>query len=175
MKTILNKKTMKTILNKIKKLYAKIDKGDPSWLSIFKSIRIKIEISFRFPFREWKKDRSRNKLIKIIMPDYVSLRNGWIFLHKSSIPEGSDAIMELRKIVNILNTNGFEKSEKIKADMNDIGHNSFSSYFKHNKYGGLYLIVYFSNTCDIKYKKETVKTLKLTGMCAKVLEELNKN
>jgi len=165
-------KKLKAILTKI---YKKFDKGDPSWLSFFKSIRI--EISFKFPFKEWKKARGMDKLIKTIMPDYVSLSNkGWIFLHEYKIPKGSDPVLELKKLIGILKANGFKKSQKIEADMDkELGNNSFSSRFEHDLYGGVYLHIYFSDSCDIEYVEETIKKPQITGICEKVLEELNAN
>ena len=159
------RKIIKSITNAPKKIYNMIDQGDPKWIGIFKLICIE------FPIKRLSWERKRNVFVKSILPKYCNYTTGcWIFLHTSMIPEGSNSIMEVKKIKELLEANGFMKQGKAGNDAD-----TYNVDFLHEIYKNIKLFVYIDEVCDIEYVDVIEKKAVMTGICAKILEELNTN
>ena len=162
------KTKIKNYLSKLPaNIYNKIDKGEPKWILIFKRLVFKI----RIPVKEFRWERARNVFMKSITPSYCCYDTGnMLFLHTHSIPKNSNAIMEVKKIKELLEANGFVKQKKITID-----EDSYNVEFFHKIHKIIYLYVWMDEMCDIDYIDVVEQKPIVTGMCAKVLEELNSN
>ena len=69
-----------------------------------------------------------------------------------------------------MESHGFVKKLKITSD-----DNSFYSSYNHEVYGCADIHIYIDDFCDIEYIDVMKQEPVMTGMCAKVLEELNSN
>jgi len=150
-------------------IYNKIDKGEPKWILIFKRLVFKIDIQIPVKYFIW--ERARNKFLKSILPLYCKYESGQlIFLHTNQIPKGSNAIMEVKILKELLEANGFVKDRKIGTD-----EDAYNVSFFHKIYKNVFLYVYMDEMCDIEYIDVVEQKPIVTGMCAKILEELNTN
>ncbi len=148
------------------KLYKMIDKGDPSWLSLFGLINISLTI----PIKYIHKKRRKSKYLLSFLPDYYNLAYDMCFLHTNKILENSNAVLELKKLKTLMESHGFVKDSKITSD-EDV----FRSSYTHNKHGQINMFIYIDDFCDIEYVDVVKQEPVMIGMCAKVLEELNSN
>lgn len=144
----------------------KIDRGEPTWLSLFGLIRFRISIPIKYIYKR----RQRRKYLLSFLPDYYSFSYDMGFLHTHKIPENSNAILEVKKLKILMESHGFVKDTKIISD-----ENFFQNNYKHEKYGSIDIHIYIDDFCDIEYIDVVKQEPVMTGMCAKVLEELNNN
>ncbi len=149
-----------------KRLYGFIDKGEPSWLSLFGLIRITITIPIKSIYRM----RQKRKYLLSFLPSYYKIYYEMFFLHTDKIPKNSNAVLELKKLKILMENHGFMKDSKITSD-----EDTFRSSYTHNKHGQISMFIYIDDFCDIEYVDVMKQEPVMTGMCAKVLEELNSN
>ena len=142
-----------------RKLYKMIDRGDPTW---FPKIWIKV--------KETHKERKINKLLKSFLPDYLNFSGNYVFLHTNKIPKDSDIMLEIKKLRNLMIENGFEKYGNVDNDDDSIK----TAHYKKG-FGFVYIYVYLNGGCEIEYVDKTVKQTKITGLCKKFIDELNKS
>ena len=163
------KKIIKSITNAPREIYNKIDRGEPKWIKLYKSsfIGIKIEI----PFKHHRYQRAKSLYLKSILPEYCNYSSGdYVFIHPHNIPDGSNAIMEVKKMKELLESKGFEKKTRATND-----EDSYSIDFFHKIHKNIKMFVYMDEMCDIEYIDVVEQKPIVTGMCAKILEELNTN
>ena len=149
-------------MNKLLKIYKLIDRGHPTFLEILRGVKNDIANGL-------DERRCLRNMYKVF-PSYFSLSRGYAMLHVSFIPKGSDSLKEMINIDKHLLSGSYKRVCNIGAD-----DNSFSCTYKHKKNGTVYVYVFMDNTCDIEIEmiKTTVMKPKLTGLCAKVLQDIN--
>ena len=159
---------IKSLFRKVKIFWMnlKIDKGEPSWLSLFGEIRFRISIPIKYIYKK----RQKRKYLLSFLPSYYKFCWEMLFLNISNIPENSNAILEVKKLKTLMESHGFVKYCKITSN-----EDTFRSNYKHKKYGSIDIYIYIDDFCDIEYIDVVKQKPVMTGMCAKVLEELNSN